>query len=152
MSQFADGGLLATKPYVSSAAYIDRMSDYCKGCAYDKQGAHGRPGLPVQRPVLGLFCAPRRPALQGNPRLAMVYTAPWSSAPPAPLAAPMARNCAPTHAAPGGGHCWRAAAPGAGFADARASIAAAAQPCRRKARGTCIMATPHVLHTPRAMP
>ena len=28
MSQFADGGLLATKPYVSSAAYIDRMSDY----------------------------------------------------------------------------------------------------------------------------
>ena len=36
MSQFADGGLLATKPYVSSAAYIDRMSDYCSGCHYDK--------------------------------------------------------------------------------------------------------------------
>ncbi len=35
MSQFADGGLLATKPYVSSAAYIDRMGDYCKGCHYD---------------------------------------------------------------------------------------------------------------------
>lgn len=35
MSQFADGGLLATNPYVSSAAYIDRMSDYCKGGAFD---------------------------------------------------------------------------------------------------------------------
>jgi deoxyribodipyrimidine photolyase-related protein len=34
MSQFADGGLLASKPYVSSGAYIDRMSDYCGGCRY----------------------------------------------------------------------------------------------------------------------
>lgn len=35
MSQFADGGLIGSKPYVSSAAYINKMSDYCKGCAYD---------------------------------------------------------------------------------------------------------------------
>ena len=35
MSQFADGGKLATKPYVSSAAYINKMSDYCKKCYYD---------------------------------------------------------------------------------------------------------------------
>jgi deoxyribodipyrimidine photolyase-related protein len=35
MSQFADGGNLATKPYISSANYINNMSDYCKKCAYD---------------------------------------------------------------------------------------------------------------------
>lgn len=35
MSQFADGGNLATKPYISSANYINNMSDYCKSCAYD---------------------------------------------------------------------------------------------------------------------
>ena len=34
MSQHADGGLMATKPYVSGGAYINRMSDYCGGCAY----------------------------------------------------------------------------------------------------------------------
>lgn len=37
MSQFADGGLLASKPYVSSSAYIHRMSDYCKSCNYDRK-------------------------------------------------------------------------------------------------------------------
>ena len=35
MSQFADGGLLGSKPYAASGAYINRMSDYCGGCAYD---------------------------------------------------------------------------------------------------------------------
>lgn len=35
MSQFADGGLLATKPYAASGNYINRMSDYCKNCSYD---------------------------------------------------------------------------------------------------------------------
>ncbi len=35
MSQFADGGLLGSKPYVASGAYINRMSDYCGGCHYD---------------------------------------------------------------------------------------------------------------------
>jgi deoxyribodipyrimidine photolyase-related protein len=35
MSQFADGGNLATKPYISSANYINTMSDYCSSCYYD---------------------------------------------------------------------------------------------------------------------
>ncbi|MFM2411213.1 MAG: hypothetical protein RL481_2041, partial [Pseudomonadota bacterium] len=34
MSQFADGGLLASKPYAASGAYTDRMSNYCSGCRY----------------------------------------------------------------------------------------------------------------------
>ena len=36
MSQFADGGIVATKPYISSANYIDKMSNYCTSCSFDK--------------------------------------------------------------------------------------------------------------------
>jgi deoxyribodipyrimidine photolyase-related protein len=36
MGQFADGGILASKPYAASANYIDKMSDYCRGCVYKK--------------------------------------------------------------------------------------------------------------------
>ncbi len=46
MSQFADGGIVASKPYVSSGAYINRMSDYCGSCAYkvaQKTGADACP-------------------------------------------------------------------------------------------------------------
>lgn len=35
MSQYADGGIVATKPYAASANYIQKMSDYCKGCHYN---------------------------------------------------------------------------------------------------------------------
>src|SRR6201999_193022 len=35
MVLFADGGLLASKPYAASGAYINKMSNYCAGCAYD---------------------------------------------------------------------------------------------------------------------
>jgi len=35
MSQYADGGILATKPYVSSGNYINKMSNYCGKCHYN---------------------------------------------------------------------------------------------------------------------
>jgi len=35
MTQFADGGLMTTKPYIAGAAYLDRMGDHCAGCAFD---------------------------------------------------------------------------------------------------------------------
>ena len=46
MSQYADGGLLASKPYVASGRYIDRMSNYCSGCRFDPQRASGEDACP----------------------------------------------------------------------------------------------------------
>lgn len=72
MSQFADGGLLATKPYVSSAAYIDRMSDYCKGCHYDKKARLGETACPFNALYWDFFQRNAR-TFANNPRIGMVY-------------------------------------------------------------------------------
>jgi len=72
MSQYADGGLLATKPYVSSAAYIDRMSDYCKGCHYDKKSRVGENACPFNSLYWDFF-ARNVSTLSNNPRIGMVY-------------------------------------------------------------------------------
>jgi len=72
MSQYADGGLLATKPYVSSAAYIDRMSDYCKGCHYDRKARTGERACPYNALYWDFF-ERNRATLRGNHRLGMVY-------------------------------------------------------------------------------
>ena len=56
MSQHADGGVLATKPYAAGGGYIDKMTDYCGGCALRPQGA-GRGGrLPVHGRLLACSC------------------------------------------------------------------------------------------------
>ena len=72
MSQFADGGLLATKPYVSSAAYIDRMGDYCKGCHYDKKVRVGARACPYNALYWDFFHR-NETTLAKNPRIGMVY-------------------------------------------------------------------------------
>lgn len=72
MSQFADGGLLATKPYVSSAAYIDRMSDYCRSCSYDRKRRTGAGACPFNALYWDFF-ARNTKSLGRNHRLAMVY-------------------------------------------------------------------------------
>lgn len=46
MGLFADGGVLATKPYAASANYINKMSDYCKGCQYDQKARTGENACP----------------------------------------------------------------------------------------------------------
>ena len=46
MSLHADGGRMATKPYAAGGAYIDRMSDYCKGCRYDRTKRTGDDACP----------------------------------------------------------------------------------------------------------
>jgi len=72
MSQYADGGLLATKPYVSSAAYIHRMSDACKGCRYDRKQRLGPQACPFNA-LYWDFHDRHRDRLAGNPRLAMPF-------------------------------------------------------------------------------
>jgi deoxyribodipyrimidine photolyase-related protein len=46
MGLFADGGILASKPYAASANYINKMSDYCKGCAYNHKERIGEKACP----------------------------------------------------------------------------------------------------------
>ena len=72
MSQYADGGLLATKPYASSAAYIHRMSDYCRGCHYDRKERLGERACPFNALYWDFF-ARHADRLAGNHRLGMVY-------------------------------------------------------------------------------
>lgn len=68
MSQFADGGLLASKPYVASGAYINRMSDYCGGCRYDVQSRHGADACPFN-PLYWDFIARHSERLKAIPRM-----------------------------------------------------------------------------------
>ncbi|MFL6708880.1 MAG: cryptochrome/photolyase family protein [Massilia sp.] len=72
MSQYADNGMMATKPYVSGAAYIDRMSDYCKGCHYDKKDRNGDQACPFNAMYWDFF-ARNEERLGANPRIGMVY-------------------------------------------------------------------------------
>jgi deoxyribodipyrimidine photolyase-related protein len=46
MGQFADGGILASKPYASSANYVNKMSDYCGACRYDRSDRTGENACP----------------------------------------------------------------------------------------------------------
>jgi deoxyribodipyrimidine photolyase-related protein len=72
MSQFADGGLLASKPYAASGAYINRMSDYCGACRYDVSVKTGPDACPFNA-LYWDFLARNRGQLGKNVRLAMPY-------------------------------------------------------------------------------
>ena len=71
MAMNADGGVMATKPYVSSAAYIDRMSDYCGSCRYDPKQRVGPRACPFNA-LYWTFLADHRDAIAANPRVAAV--------------------------------------------------------------------------------
>ncbi len=72
MSQFGDGGLLGSKPYASSGAYIDRMSDYCRSCRYDVKQRTGPDACPFNA-LYWDFIARNEEKLGRNPRMAMPY-------------------------------------------------------------------------------
>ena len=72
MSQFADGGQISTKPYVSSAAYVNKMSDYCKGCRYDHRERLGPDACPFNA-LYWNFYETHRDLLASNQRVAMTY-------------------------------------------------------------------------------
>ncbi|WP_267378972.1 cryptochrome/photolyase family protein [Sphingomonas sp. GC_Shp_6] len=72
MSQFGDGGLIASKPYIASGAYIDRMSDYCGRCRYDVKQRIGPDACPFNA-LYWDFLARHEDKLGDNMRLAMPY-------------------------------------------------------------------------------
>ncbi|MEO1454838.1 MAG: cryptochrome/photolyase family protein [Pseudomonadota bacterium] len=72
MSQFADGGVVGSKPYVSSGAYIDRMSDYCKGCHYRVKAKTGEGACPFNL-LYWQFLIRHRERFSGNPRMGQMY-------------------------------------------------------------------------------
>ncbi|MEP1442372.1 MAG: cryptochrome/photolyase family protein [Hyphomicrobiales bacterium] len=72
MSQFADGGLLGSKPYAASGNYINKMSDYCKSCRYDVKQKVGEGACPFNA-LYWDFLVRNEDKLKGNHRLGQVY-------------------------------------------------------------------------------
>ena len=70
MAQFADGGIVGSKPYAASGAYINRMSDYCSGCAYDVKQATGPTACPFNF-LYWDFIARHAERFASNVRMAM---------------------------------------------------------------------------------
>ncbi len=72
MALFADEGLLASKPYAASGAYINRMSNYCKSCHYKVSKKNGEQACPFNY-LYWNFLIENEKTLEDNPRLAMPY-------------------------------------------------------------------------------
>lgn len=68
MSQWADGGVMATKPYAAGGAYIDRMSDFCKPCRYDPRKRTGADACPFTAGYWA-FLARNAEQFAGNQRM-----------------------------------------------------------------------------------
>jgi deoxyribodipyrimidine photolyase-related protein len=72
MVMHADGGRIGSKPYAASGAYIDRMSDYCAGCAYDPKVKLGPKACPFNY-LYWNFLIENQTTLQPNPRMSLPY-------------------------------------------------------------------------------
>ena len=72
MVLFADGGVLASKPYAASGAYINRMSNYCGACSYKVSVKNGPKACPFNY-LYWNFMIENQEALSTNPRMAMPY-------------------------------------------------------------------------------
>ena len=73
MILFADGGVLGSKPYAASGAYINKMSDYCKNCSYKVTKKNGAEACPFNY-LYWDFMMRNEDKLRGNLRLNMVYS------------------------------------------------------------------------------
>jgi len=79
MAIHADGGLMATKPYVASANYMKRMSNYCQGCAYSPDQRVGENACPFNS-LYWSFIDRHYDMLRANPRMQMICAS-WSKMP-----------------------------------------------------------------------
>ena len=70
MSQYADGGLMASKPYVATGKYLQRMSPYCRGCRYDPEQRVGTTACPFTT-LYWDFLMRHEAALAAHPRMAL---------------------------------------------------------------------------------
>lgn len=73
MILYADGGLLGSKPYASGGSYINKMSNYCKNCAYNVKEKVGDNACPFNYLYWG-FLIRNESKLRGNMRLSMMYS------------------------------------------------------------------------------
>ena len=71
MSQWADGGIIATKPYVSSGSYINKMSDYCGKCAYNVKERVGENACPFNA-LYWNFLDEKQAFFKDNQRMSMM--------------------------------------------------------------------------------
>jgi deoxyribodipyrimidine photolyase-related protein len=72
MGMFADGGNISTKPYIASANYIDKMSDYCSKCSYKKNLKTGESACPFNY-LYWNFLDKHKDKLKNNQRMMMIY-------------------------------------------------------------------------------
>ncbi|MDO6565868.1 cryptochrome/photolyase family protein [Alteromonas sp. 1_MG-2023] len=72
MILYSDGGKLASKPYVASGSYINKMSNYCKNCGYQVSKKTGPKACPFNY-LYWNFIDKHKEKLSGNPRMAMMY-------------------------------------------------------------------------------
>ncbi|MEM6901790.1 MAG: cryptochrome/photolyase family protein [Pseudomonadota bacterium] len=73
MAIFADGGILGSKPYASSGAYIDKMSNYCGDCRYKVKEKNGEDACPFNY-LYWDFLMRNQETLKGNQRMSMIYS------------------------------------------------------------------------------
>ena len=71
MSQYADGGMVATKPYVSSGSYVNKMSNYCSSCSYNNKKRLGDDACPFNS-LYWNFLDDKKDLLKSNNRMGMM--------------------------------------------------------------------------------